>query len=395
MNRQTRILIVDRGPAVAALLGEAWAEGEGPEVHHLARPERLLELLNDSAPYDLLVAGPSEHDGEGRRRVATVREQGLVAAVVTAGGADGDIADAATSDDARRVIEDVLRTRGRGKVTAVIGVSGGAGRTTVALALADLVARSGERAAVVDASLQFGAIGAALTRPTVRTITDVLYDERGREQDPATVVETLTDLAESAVAAQDGFAILAAPHDPVDADRVSTEQLTQVIAALATTLDRVVIDTAAGLGDHTLAVLDIADEVVIVATLDVPGMAALRTVDALLDQLGMPVSARHLVLNKELAGTGLPGLQAAQTLGRHPAGVVPFDPEVVRARNHGRVATALPGPGADALALALVVVAPAVGTDDGKAFVTRTAVPRRLPWPWARASAATGEGTLS
>lgn len=392
MNRQTRILIVDRGPAVAALLGEAWAEGEGPAVHHLARPERLLEVLDDGAPYDLLVAGPSERDAEGRRRIAAVREQGLVAAVVTAGGADGDIADSATSDDARQVIEDVLRAGGRGKVTAVIGVSGGAGRTTVALALADLVARGGERAAVVDASLQFGAVGTALARPAVRTIADVLYDERGREQDPATVVETLTDLASGAAAAEDGFAVLAAPHDPVDADRISADQLTRVIAALAATLDRVVIDTAAGLGDHTLAVLDIADEVVIVATLDVPGMAALRTVDALLDQLGMPVAARHLVLNKELEGTGLPGLQAAQALGRHAAGVVPFDPEIVRARNHGRVATGLPGPGADALRLALAAVAPAAAAG-GEQAPAAWPMPRRRPRPWVRASVVTGEGT--
>jgi MinD-like ATPase involved in chromosome partitioning or flagellar assembly len=393
VNRQTRILIVDRGPAVAALLGEAWAEGEGPEVHHLARPDRLLDVLDEGAPYDLLVAGPSEHDADGRSRIAVAREQGLVAAVVTAGGTDGDIAGAATSDDARRVIEDVLRARGRGIVTAVIGVSGGAGRTTVALSLADLVARGGERAAVVDASLQFGAVGTALVRPALRTIADVLYDERGREQDAATVVETLTDLASGAVANLDGFAVLAAPGDPVDADRIGPEQLTRVIAAMAERLDRVVVDTAAGLGDHALAVLDIADEVVIVATLDVPGMAALRAVDALLDQLGIPAPARHLLLNKELEGTGLPGVQAAQALGRQVAGVVPFDPEIVRARNHGRVATTLPGPGADALRMALATVAPSITAAQGA--ITPLAAPRRLSRPWARAAVAAGEGTSS
>jgi MinD-like ATPase involved in chromosome partitioning or flagellar assembly len=396
VNRQTRILIVDRGPAVAALLGEAWAEGEGPVVHHLARPERLLEVLDAGAPYDLLVAGPSEHDAEGRSRVAAVREGRLVAAVVTAGGKDGDIADTATSGDARRVIEDVLRARSRGKVTAVIGVSGGAGRTTVALCLADLVARGGERAVVVDASLQFGAVGAALERPALRTLADVLYDERGREQSADAVAETLAELAASARPVADGFAVVAAPRDPVDADRIGPERLGAVIGALAERVDRVVVDTAAGLGPETLAVLDIADDVVVVATLDVPGMAALRTVDALLDQLGIAAAARHLILNKELSGTGLPARQAAETLDRAVAGVVPFDPEIVRARNHGRPATALGGPGAEALRLALSVVAPAAGNGpDAEAPPPVRAGMRGLLRSWTRPSAVAREGMSS
>lgn len=380
----TRVLVADGDGALAALIAAAWDEGEGPEIHRLARTARLAQALRDKGSWDLLVVSPTE-------QTDALLAEGAAAGVRAVVAPDG-------ADEAmlRNLVEEALAHAmpARGRITAVIGVSGGAGRTTVALALADLVARGGERAAVVDASLQFGAVGSALARSAVRTIADVLYDERGREQDAGTVAETLAELSSGARATPDGFAVLAAPSDPVDADRISPEQLTQVIAALAERLDRVVVDTAAGLGAETLAVLDVADEVVVVATLDVPGMAALRTVDALLDQLGIPAAARHLLLNKELEGTGLPGRQAAQTLGREAAGVVPFDPEVVRARNHGRVATALEGPGADALRQALAAVAPAAAAGGDHAPIVRAAAPRRLALPWTR-PAVTGEGTRS
>lgn len=381
----TRVLVAGGDDALAALLAAAWEESEGPEIHRLARSARLAHALREKGPWDLLVVSPAE---QPEALLAEGAAAG-VRTVVAPAGADAPML--------RGLVEAALAQAApvRGRITAVIGVSGGAGRTTVALALADLVARGGERAAVVDASLQFGAVGSALVRPAVRTIADVLYDERGRPQDAATIAETLTELSSSARATPDGFAVLAAPHDPVDADRISPEQLTQVIAALAERLDRVVVDTTAGLGPETLAVLDLADEVVVVATLDVPGMAALRTVDALLDQLGIPAAARHLLLNKELEGTGLPGVQAAQTLGRQAAGVVPFDPEVVRARNHGRVATELAGPGADALRQALAAVAPAAGAGGDHAPIVRTAAARRLALPWTRPTAAAGEGTRS
>jgi len=383
----TRVLVASGDGALAVRLGAAWEEDEGPEIHRLARTARLAHALRERGPWDLLVVSAADHPETLLAEAAVAAPE--VRVVIAPADADGPVL--------RGLVEEKLAAIApvRGRITAVIGVSGGAGRTTVALALADLVARGGERAAVVDASLQFGTVGAALVRPAMRTITDVLYDERGREQDAAIIAETLAELAACAITAEDGFAVLAAPHDPVEADRISPDQLTQVIAALAQSLDRVVVDTAAGLGAETLAVLDVADEVVIVATLDVPGMAALRTVDALLDQLGISATARHLLLNKELEGTGLPGRQAAQALDRQAVGVVPFDPEIVRARNHGRIATALPGPGADALRKALAAVAPAAAVAGGdRAPIARTAASRRLALPRTR-PAVTGEGTPS
>lgn len=383
-----RILVVDRDGALAALFGDAWAEGEGPEVHRLARAERLLEVLADGG-YALLVAGAGELRRDGGVRIAEAQRRGLVGAVLRVGGADGELPEDVTAAEARQAVEAALATPRRGRVTAIIGVSGGAGRTTVALALADLVAAAGERAVVVDASLQFGAVGPALDRTVRRSITEVLYDERGRAQDDDTVAETLADLAAGARPAADGFAVLAAPTDPVDADRIAPEHLARTVALLAHSLDRVVVDTPAGLGPETLAVLDEADDVVVVATLDVPGMAALRTVDALLDALGIPAPARHLVLNKELEGTGLPGRQAAETLGRPVAGVIPFDTEVVRARNHGRAATAMAGPAAEALRAALTAVAPVIAVaGPGTAPVTPAGGTRDRLRAWAKASAA-------
>jgi MinD-like ATPase involved in chromosome partitioning or flagellar assembly len=128
--------------------------------------------------------------------------------------------------------------------------------------------------------------------------------------------------------------VLSAPSDPAEGDRVGPDQLTMLIGLLRARADVVVLDTPTGLGESTLAALDAADHVVAVTQVDVPGVTNLQSFLSTLDQLGIDEEHRTVVLNKELANTGLTTADIEQVLGRL-GGSVPFDPGVTRALNSG------------------------------------------------------------
>lgn len=375
-DRTERVLVVDRGRALAETLAAGWSEDEGPEIARLPRTTRLLSVLRDGGPWDVLVAGPSEASRTGLRRLAAARAMlpglGILLVGDPAAAADAQALVKARPDELVRCgagpeqlrdsIERILRERrvaaepaaGAGRVTVVLGPSGGGGKTTAAIALADLLARSGGRTVLVDLDLQFGKAAPALhLRPSL-TISELLFDERGRPHSAEAVDEALAHELPSA----GGIQLLAAPRDPVEADRIGPEEVALVLQRLRVHAEHIVVDTAGGLGPDVLTALDTADAVVATAAVDVPSVAALRELLELLNQLGVPERRVHTLLTKDLPGSGLPGAAAAELLAHPVAAIVPFDVEAPRTLNEGRPVTSGDGPAAQALRSALAALLP-------------------------------------
>lgn len=364
---QARVLVIDRTRDLSHELEEALAGADQPEIFHLRRTRKALEVVTTEGPWDVIVAGPSENTRAGLRRLADVREHapesGLLAAVngtepadvqalvrahpdelvrLPLGAAKLAAALRATlaSADARRAPEPpppappVPATPERtGRVLVVGGPTGGCGKTTLAINLAALLARDSERRVVlIDVDLQFGEVTAALQLRPTRTLADILFDEDDEPLNAADVAENLPDgLTDTPY----GFQVLAAPRDPVQADAITAEQLDRVIDAARAYADEVIIDTPPGLQEPALAALDHADHLVAVTQVDVPGVANLRSYLSTVDELGLGAEHRSVVLNKELADSGVTAEDARQVLGP-VAGALPFTPGITRALNAGR-----------------------------------------------------------
>jgi len=86
-------------------------------------------------------------------------------------------------------------------------------------------------------------------------------------------------------------------ESPAAADAVSVAAANNLLAMLATQFAWVVVDTAPGLSEHTLAVLDHTDSLVLVTSLDVPGVRGLRKELDTLAALNLGLGSRHVVLN--------------------------------------------------------------------------------------------------
>ncbi len=183
------------------------------------------------------------------------------------------------------------------QVVAVFSPKGGAGRTTIAtnLALA-LQGETGGRVCLVDANLQFGDVGVLLNlNPKNRSVLDAV---EGGEPD--------ADLLNSVVIDHStGIRVLLAPPSPEGADLVTPAYLRKIIDLLRLTHDWVVVDLPPALTDHTLGVMDAADQIIVLSALEITTIKNVRLFLEVADQLEYDRSKLRLVINRSDSAQGI------------------------------------------------------------------------------------------
>ena len=183
------------------------------------------------------------------------------------------------------------------QVIAVFSPKGGAGRTTLAtnLALA-LRQETNQRVALIDANLQFGDVGVLLNlNPKNRSVLDAV---EGGEPDRDIIESVIVDHST-------GIRVLLAPPSPEGADLVTAAYLRKIVEMMKDNHDWVVVDLPSGLNDHTLGVLDAADQILVVAALEITTIKNVRLFLEVADQLDYERSKVRLVINRSDASQGI------------------------------------------------------------------------------------------
>ncbi len=183
------------------------------------------------------------------------------------------------------------------QVVAVFSPKGGAGCTTIAtnLALA-LRKETNQRVALIDANLQFGDVGVLLNlNPKTRSVLDAV---EGGEPDRDIVESVIVDHST-------GIRVLLAPPSPEGADLVTPAFLRSIVEMLRESHDWVIVDLPSGLNDHTIGVLDLADQVLVVAALEITTIKNVRLFLEVADQLEYERSKLRLVINRSDSSQGI------------------------------------------------------------------------------------------
>ena len=94
-----------------------------------------------------------------------------------------------------------------------------------------------------------------------------------------------------------GLYAVCGAESPAAGDTVAGEDVSRLLALLAREFRYVVVDTAPGLSEQTLAALDRATDVVMLTSMDVPGVRGLRKELDVLRELCMIPAGRHVVMN--------------------------------------------------------------------------------------------------
>lgn len=220
---------------------------------------------------------------------------------------------------------------GRGKVIAIVGAKGGVGTTTIAVHLAhDHVSQHpDQRVCLVDVDVEKGDLAAILEVRQSVSIADV-----------AKVAGDLssTVINDAVVEHESGVNLLLAPLDVREAELVSAEALRSIVALLRREFALVIVDGGGHVSPAQAAVVEIADEALVVTTADVLAIRGMRRRMIAWEALGVREEAAFKVLvNKVdkaslLPVSSVPKLTTAQVLSTD----VPFSPRILEASVNDR-----------------------------------------------------------
>ena len=195
------------------------------------------------------------------------------------------------------VAGDIGEDNGVHEVLAVFSPKGGAGRTTIATNLALAIQReTGGRVALVDANLQFGDVGVLLNlNPKNRSMLDAV---EGGAPDGDIISSVMVDHST-------GIRVLLAPPTPEGADLVTPQYLRAMVDHLRATHNYVVVDLPSALNDHSLAVMDAADQIVVLTALEITTIKNVRLFLEVADQLEYDRNKIRLVVNRSDSAQGI------------------------------------------------------------------------------------------
>jgi pilus assembly protein CpaE len=254
-----------------------------------------------------------------------------------------------------------------GHVVVVGSPKGGVGKSTVATNLAVSLAQTRPMEVVlVDLDAQFGDVATLLDLEPSGTVTDAV--DSIATSDSVLIKTFLTPHSS-------GLLILAGAPTPADGDRVRADDARDLLRVLATLFPLIIVDTGAGMTGATLGALEVADELVIVTTMEVTSLRAVSKQIDVLDQLGLAKSSRHLVLNSIGRRSGLSTRDVEATVGIPVSVTLLRSDEALLAANRGRPLVLQKKPGATAKALISLAsrIAPAAAASSaGTAKQTRS-----------------------
>ncbi len=213
-----------------------------------------------------------------------------------------------------------LRTQG--KIITIYSAKGGVGCSMLATNIAVGLDTVDTPTVLVDAALQFGDIAVSLNLQAKTSFIDLA--SRANELESEVVEEVL-------LRHQTGLRVLAAPIRPEMADEVNADEVRDVLQFLKGEFVYVIVDTSSTMDDITLAVLDVTDLLVVVATPEIPAIKDARLLFDLLGILEFPKENIFFVLNKMDRKSGISAEAVAENLKCSVSGMIPLDDKTVSA----------------------------------------------------------------
>ncbi len=199
--------------------------------------------------------------------------------------------------------------RERGKVIALFSPKGGLGRTTIATNLAVALHQStGKPVCLVDGSLPFGDVGVILNvSPKAKTIADLVGSF---ETADAEVLESVLFQHST------GVKVLLAPPTPETTELITAAHMKHVIELLRERHAYVIVDTWPSFQEAVLAILDAAQVILTLLTLELTSLKNVRVFLEIAKQLGYDDQKVQLVANRSDSAGGIKLADIEVSLGK-------------------------------------------------------------------------------
>ncbi len=213
------------------------------------------------------------------------------------------------------------------RMIAIFAPKGGVGATTIAVNVAGSIARMRRPVVLVDMDLQLGAVPVCLNVKPERSIGELVLEA---ERDGAGPLRSGLDRHVS------GVQFVAQGDRIEELAQITVDRLPRFFDALGHQFQFVVVDGLRDFSDHAVAAMDLAHQIVMVATQDVPSVRAAARALRIFRRLGYGPDRIKIVLNRyhKKAPVTLEAIHNA--LGQPVDAVVRNDfPLVETSLNHG------------------------------------------------------------
>ena len=207
------------------------------------------------------------------------------------------------------------------KIIAVYSPKGGVGRSVLAANFAICLKKeTNKRVVLVDGNLQSGDAHVLLNLNVPNTIDD-LREAGSLDQ----------ELINSAVATHEasGIGLLRAPIDPGSAELFDSDAMKAILVELREHFDYLVIDTDTSFSEATLTMLDMADVILLVTTLEVTTINRVTQFFEVMDRLSYSKSKVRLICNRVDHIYGIQPRHVETRLRQHFLSQIPEDEGLV------------------------------------------------------------------
>lgn len=236
-------------------------------------------------------------------------------------------------DEFRTVIDRVVElsvgeesaAKNQGRIVAVFSGKGGSG---VSFFGTNLAAAMGVPTLLLDLNLQAGDAASFLGIDSKYSVADFVHN-RARLDD-----SLMTSLVTSH---SPNLAVLAAPLEAHEAEDIKPQDVAEILHLLRQRYDCIVLDLPHTFDSVTVAALDLADDILVVLTLDIPGIRATKRALKVFERLDYRRDKVHVVVNRWSKGIDVQLQKVEAHLGEQLIGFVPNDyRKVMESINLGR-----------------------------------------------------------
>jgi len=219
--------------------------------------------------------------------------------------------------------------RETGKIITFFSPKGGVGRTTIATNLAVALHQLTSKPVVlVDGSLPFGDIAVILNMsPKAKTIADLIGSFETADSD---VVESIL------VQHSTGIKVMLAPPTPESTELITGAHIKHVLELLRERYAYIVVDTWPSFQEQVITMLDVADVILTLMTLEITSLKNVRVFMEVVEKLGYDEAKVQLVANRNDSSGGIKASDVEASLGRKiPHTIVSDGRTLVLAVNRG------------------------------------------------------------
>jgi pilus assembly protein CpaE len=216
-----------------------------------------------------------------------------------------------------------------GKIITFFSPKGGVGRTTISTNLAVALHQLTNKPVVlVDGSLPFGDIAVILNMsPKAKTIADLIGSFETADSD---VIESIL------VQHSTGIKVMLAPPTPESTELITGAHMKHVLELLRERYAYIVVDTWPSFQEQVITMLDVADVILTLMTLEITSLKNVRVFMEVVEKLGYDEAKVQLVANRNDSSGGIKASDVEASLGRKiPHTIVSDGRTLVLAVNRG------------------------------------------------------------